>query len=408
MKSKRIITVGSLCLMLILVALSAVMACTPKGAAPPPEAKTLKIGAIWTLSGYGSEAEILMKEGAEMCRDWINEKGGITIKGEKYLIELIIEDSKASNDGAVAAAIKLVEQDQVKFILGQVHPMQIIAAGSVTEPAKVLRSLTWGGGVPGTLGSDVPYTFRVVPCGLEVTPITYDYLVENYPNVKTVSIINPDDPGGQAFTAVSEIMAQAHGLTVVAKEFYPDYEQQDFYPVLTKVLAAKPDAIDSGTGFPLPTTLKLKQARELGFTGPMFNQSPVRLDTILSIVGKEFGTNYFNVSLDVNMPNCPPMIKELQKRWEAKSTAPFEFERFQGWDALWCLTQAIEKAQSLDTTEVKTAWENMTTIEATFGTSHMGGLKTYGANNLVVTPVPVSRLMNGKVESTKWYMPDIP
>ena len=110
-------------------------------------AKTLKIGAIYSLTGLGSEIEPILRNGSELCRVWINEKGGITIKGEKYLIDLIVEDQKGVVDGAVAAATKLVERDKVKFIIGQIVPDVIIAAASVTEPAKVLRSLAWGGGI---------------------------------------------------------------------------------------------------------------------------------------------------------------------------------------------------------------------------------------------------------------------
>jgi branched-chain amino acid transport system substrate-binding protein len=406
MKSKRIITVGSLCLILMLVAISAVMACAPS---PPPEAKTLKIGAIYSLTGLGSEIETICRNGSELCKDWINEKGGITINGEKYLIDLIVEDQKGVVDGAVGAAIKLVEQDQVKFIVGQVVPDVVIAAASVTEPAKVLRSLAWGGGIPGTMNPDTPYTFRPVVCGAEVIPVNYDYLVDTYPNVKTVALTNPDEPGGQFFMHISrDVEAPKHGLTVVAAEFHDPQEQQDFYPVLTKLLAAKPDALDIGTGFPIPLSLKLKQARELGFTGPVFSPSPVELYTILDIAGKEYCYDYFNGSMDIESPNVPPMIKEEKQRWEAKYGTRYMFESFQGWDALWCLTQAIEKAQSLDPTAVKTAWENMSSIETSYGTGHMGGLQTYGVNHLVVRQCPISEFVNGEVKLIKWYVPEIP
>lgn len=73
------------------------------------EAKTVKIGSIYSLSGPGSEVNILMQRGVAMCKDWINAKGGITVKGEKYLIEIVSEDDKASAEGAVTAATKLVQ-----------------------------------------------------------------------------------------------------------------------------------------------------------------------------------------------------------------------------------------------------------------------------------------------------------
>jgi branched-chain amino acid transport system substrate-binding protein len=371
-------------------------------------AKTLKIGAIYSLTGLGSEIETICRNGSELAKDWINEKGGITIKGEKYLIDLIVEDQKGVVDGAVAAATKLVERNQVKFVIGQIVPDVVIAAASVTEPAKVLRSLAWGGGIPAVMNPDTPYTFRPVLSGAEVIPVNYDYLIDTYPNVKTVALINPDEPGGQFFMMRSKQEAEKRGLKVVAAEFHDPQEQQDFYPVLTKLLAAKPDALDVGTGFPIPGSLKLKQARELGFKGPVFSPSPVELYTILDIAGKDFAYDYFNGSMDIKSPDVPPMIKEIQKRWEAKFKSRFMFESFQGWDALWCLVQAIEAAQSFDPTVVKTTWEKMKSIKTSYGTGHMGGLKTYGVNHLVVRPCPISAFAKGEVKLIKWYTPEFP
>ncbi len=371
-------------------------------------AKTLKIGAIYSLTGLGSEIEPVLRNGSELCRDWINEKGGITIKGEKYLIELIVEDQKGVVDGAVAAATKLVERDKVKFVIGQIVPDVIIAAASVTEPAKVLRSLAWGGGIPAVMNPKTPYTFRPVLSGAEVIPVNYTYLVDTYPNVKTVALTNPDEPGGQFFMMRSRQEAEKRGLKVLAAEFHDPQEQKDFYPVLTKLLATKPDALDVGTGFPIPGSLKLKQARELGFRGPVFSMAPVELYTILDIAGKDFAYDYFNGSMDIKSADLPPMIKEMKKRWEVKFKSRFMFESFMGWDALWCLVQAIEAAQSLDPTVVKTTWENMKSIKTSYGTGHMGGLKTYGVNQLVVRPCPICAFFKGEVKLIKWYTPEFP
>jgi len=373
-----------------------------------PAPKTLKIGAMYSLTGDMSTVEIMLRDGAMLCQDWINEKGGITINGEKYLIELGVEDTKSTVDGAVAAATKMVEQDKVKFIIGLVRPDMTIACSSVTEPAGVLRSLDWDGN-PATMSANTPYTFRPILAGAEMIPILYGYLVETYPNVKSVAILNSDEPGGQGFTKASEGVAAVYGLQVVASELTPT-GTQDYYSVLTKLLAAKPDALDLGSGNPMEVGLRFKQARELGFTGPIFNLTPVSLYNILDMAGKDFCHDYFNPSLDMQSSTVPPMMKELQKRWEAKYGTLFQanFESFQGWDTLWCLVQAIEAAQSLDPAAVKTAWEKMPSIETCYGTGHMGGLQTYGIKHLVVRQQCISRLEKGQVELIKWYTPEFP
>ena len=58
--------------------------------------KALRIGFLTGLTGFASDSERVHLQGAELARDMINEKGGVTIKGEKYLVELVPEDHKCT------------------------------------------------------------------------------------------------------------------------------------------------------------------------------------------------------------------------------------------------------------------------------------------------------------------------
>jgi len=391
-----------------LVSIAVVLALTVACAAPTaPAAKTIKVGAIYSFSGPGSEGEIIAKDAVPIVRDWINDNGGVTINGEKYLIDTIIEDGKGTVEGFVAAATKLVNVDKVKFIIGGNRPDLIFAIQSVTEPAKVLLSMGFGGGVPGIIGPDKPLSFWPSPHGAEEIKINYQYLVETYPNVKTVALINEEGPGGDFFGAVSQAVAKAHGLNVVSMEMYP-VGTRDFYPVWTKVLATKPDMVDSGVAFGEQLAGILKQGRELGYTGVIFTAGPISMDLILGMVGKDYGDKYLSNTF-VNSPDMPPMLNQITKMLEDKNipairTSDVTLE----WDSLWCSAQAIEKAQSLDPTEVAATWEKMTSIETSFGTGHMGGLKTYGSNHLVVRVIPITTLMKAEAQTVKWIMPEVP
>jgi branched-chain amino acid transport system substrate-binding protein len=406
MKTWKEKLVGSIGMILMLV----MLAIAPSaGAAPATEAKTLEIGVIACLTGPGSDTELIILNGAKLARDWINNKGGVTVKGQKYQIKLLVEDIKSSAEGTTTATIKLVQQDKVKFILGPVVPFMTTAAAQITEPAKVLRSLFWGAAIPDEINPKTPYTFRAIIGGAEMIPGNYDYLVKTFPNVKRVAILSPDEPGGHFFTAVSKKQAEAHGLTVVATESYP-WGTQDFYPVWTKILASKPDAVDCGPQLVQPAASILKQGREMGFKGAGFSLSPCSLDLIKETVGRDGATNYFNGSLDVKSPKMTPMIKQITKLWGETYRTSLEKngDSLLGWDALWCLVQAIEEANSLDPTVVAKTWENMRKIETSSGTGKMGGLKTYGLNHVVVKPVALSKLNKGQVEFVEWYTPNIP
>src|SRR6201994_1519402 len=88
-----------------LIAAGAVAA-DPAGAGPPPA--QIKIGFHAPQSGPAAADGKSSATGAEIARDWINEKGGVL--GQK--IELVIYDDQNKPDQAVPIANKLIGQDK--------------------------------------------------------------------------------------------------------------------------------------------------------------------------------------------------------------------------------------------------------------------------------------------------------
>lgn len=86
--------------------------------AAAPAAKTLKIGALLSVTGWFTPHDGPDWHEVQIAADMINEKGGINIKGEKYKVELVLEDGKSTLDGVTVAANRLVFDDGVKFIVG--------------------------------------------------------------------------------------------------------------------------------------------------------------------------------------------------------------------------------------------------------------------------------------------------
>lgn len=102
------------------------------------ETKTLKIGLVASMTGPLAPAFKSAITAAKPAADFMNQRGGVTIKGQKYQIEIITADDQSSPAGAVAAANSLLQQD-VKFIIPPVFPIFNMALGPVCEEAKILR-----------------------------------------------------------------------------------------------------------------------------------------------------------------------------------------------------------------------------------------------------------------------------
>jgi ABC-type branched-subunit amino acid transport system substrate-binding protein len=158
MKRRKLLTLAvGICLAVIMAFLSLMSACPSPAPEPPapqpptpqlptpqppePEVKTLQIGANMSLLGWFSGGDMLQMQGLELARDMINERGGIDIKGQKYLIELVVEDNKSAGDGTAAACTKLIHDQNIKFMVGA-SAFMAAAAAPICEPARVLRSLS--------------------------------------------------------------------------------------------------------------------------------------------------------------------------------------------------------------------------------------------------------------------------
>lgn len=364
------------------------------------EAKTLRIGGLFCLTGFGSGSEAYIAQGAKLSEEWVNNTGGLTIKGEKYKVELVSEDMKGTADGTVAAATKLAHDHKVKFVVGTVVPYMVQAAGTVLEPAKVLRVALYNCGMPSEYGPTTPYMFLNYDATIEGMTSSLQYLKEAYPKAQSVTYIIPDDGSVPYLDKIFRQKASALGIKVAATEKWA-HTIEDFTPVITKVLASKPDAIAFANGWPQATGSMLKIAREMGFKGPIFGGNYDDAYQIKEIAGKEASTNFFIHQVDLDSPEMTPMIKEIVKMAKAEYGKVYGMHPF-GFNAIYVLKQAIEKAQSTDPTVVRDTWEKMTAIDTIYGPGKMGGLKTYGINHTVCAPCPIVTLMNGEVKWAKW------
>src|SRR2546427_34513 len=228
------------------------------------EDKTLTIGVLGPLSGGAASYGVELVRGAEMKADEINKAGGLKVGGDVYKIKLIVYDHKASAADAATAANKLVSQDKVKYIIGNTVGATCNAVQTVTEPQKVLFAFVcWG---TKNLGPDKPYSFRSMLSQWEVAEPFYRWIKEKHPTIKRVAIISPNDTSGlDTNTAVVKAI-KSLGFELVAEETY-ERGTKDFYPLLTKMMAQKPDMLDVAAAPPGEAALLVKQARELGFKG---------------------------------------------------------------------------------------------------------------------------------------------
>jgi branched-chain amino acid transport system substrate-binding protein len=403
MKTKKLLMLFGVILITVIFLTSPFMATFAKVA--PPNAKTLKIGAIISMTGFASASEMLIWQGIQLFEQWINEKGGITIKGQPYVIQFVAEDGQSSADGAVASATKLIHDHGVKFIVGPVMPFMVVASGTVTEQAKVIRVALYNCYMPDEYGPKTPYTFIANDCTVDFMTPNMQYMKEAYPKAKTITVLTPDDGAPPYLEPIFKKKAEAEGLKPLGFVTWP-LDTQDFTAVTVKALATKPDSLFLINGWPIHMGSMLKVAREMGFTGPVLACHEDPYD-IREVAGRAASTDFYTHNIAIEAPEMTPMIKEIAKLAKAKfgRTSP---THVWGWSPSWSLVQAVQEAQSLDPTAVKDKWEKMKTIQTPYGPGKMGGKKTYGINHSVSAPMPLTGLKNGEVVWIKWQEVPMP
>jgi ABC-type branched-subunit amino acid transport system substrate-binding protein len=393
---------GALGVVFVFALVAMGMSAQPSLAAEP---KILKIGAADSLTGWMAAGEQPTNDGAKLAVAWINDKGGITIKGVKYKLQLVTEDAKSSPEGMAAACTKLVEKEKVKFIIGGVNPVMNIAASSVTEEAGVMRLAHYTCGNPDEFDPKFSLTY-FANSSIQAARPMLAYVREKYPNAKGIALSHPGDGGEKYRVKNITPIAKEYGFDIVFSAEWPG-ETVDFTPFVKKALAAKPDLYVFTDGWAYHAGAQIKALRGLGFNGPVASFDSEIVSEVLAITGPEMIEGYSACSWELFDPNMKPVFKNALLPRVIKSGNSNPWQAW-GWQTLWTMVQMIESAQSLDPVAVSKNVAKIKTIETLYGPARIGGEKTFGMRVAVCPPQAIFISKNGKPVFVRWVDTYVP
>ena len=176
---------------------------------------------------------------------------------------------------------------------------------------------------------------------------------------------------------------------------------EDFYPVLTKALEKKPDAIDVVFCIEPWSAGIINQSRELGFKGPIYASVALLgdINILKGMLNPDYAYDLFQMGPDVQSPDMPSIVKEYRVLIEKQIKMPLNTAHITVLDAVYAIVQGIEKAQSIDTDKVAQALENMKSIDTAYGRGRMAGEDFFGVNHVIRRPIAISGIRNGQVFS---------
>jgi branched-chain amino acid transport system substrate-binding protein len=196
----------------------------------------VKIGMIDPLTGvYAAPAgnEVM---GAKLAVEQINAKGGILGRP----IDLLVEDSANDVGTGVQKARKLIERDEVNFIVGDVNSGIALAISQVTNEKKILHIVS-GGHTDGITGKDCKWNvYRVCNTTRMEANSVCDILFSKYG--KKWHFITPDYSFGHTLQQAGAANLEKLGGTMTGNELTP-VGTTDFSAYLIKARAANPDVL---------------------------------------------------------------------------------------------------------------------------------------------------------------------
>jgi branched-chain amino acid transport system substrate-binding protein len=304
-------------------------------------ADPVKIGIPIALSGPASVAAPSTLQAAQLAVDEINAKGGIL--GRQVMIETA--DDRSGAAGGQKAYDSLVFDKKVDVLIS-----------AETSAAR-------NAGLPSVSRGKVPFVYTSFYEGhscnrfmyidawvpdQQVAPIV-DYFMKQY-HAKTYFLIGSDYAFGRGMLNFTKTYIESRGGKVVGNEYLP-MDGSDWTPIISKLEAAKPDAVITSTSGGAPNITLTKQLRAAGVKIPYGNLA-VDEDTAKSMGADANGifiSGSYVTSIDT--PANHAFLAAMAKRFGSVAKTPNELS-VPEYDAVYLYKAAVEKAGSFDTAKV--------------------------------------------------------
>ena len=347
--------------------------------------KQIALGCSIPLSGPAAPTGITTQRTIEHALELINAKG-IKIGPDRYTIVAQFYDNKYVPAEAVTVVEKMLA-DGVRYLYssGSGNSVPVVEK---TTAVKCIQ-LSGASGKDHLTNPKYPYSFRVQPCN-ETAYAVYPWLKTAFPEIKRVANLGPSDEAGFTETADRRMLAGKYGYTSGANEFFKR-GALDFYPVATRLADDKPDMIDFGGTIGRDQGLAVKALRELGYKGHiLLGYSDAK--SFVEIAGADAAEG--TLMFDTLAAPQNDAERALQDWWLKKYGPPMPSFSYLMYDWPFILAQAIEQAQSVDTTKVADALRT-TVYHGLFGEERFGMAGVYGMNSSLTRDIPMAVIKKG-------------
>ncbi len=298
---------GMMILLLVAIFSLALVACDAIGGIGGTD-EPYRIGVMESVTGPGETYGNVAVQAKQMAVDEINAAGGVNGR----MIELIVEDEKCNAQDAITAYRKLTDVDGVKIILGTSCSGAMLGAAPLAEEEGVV--MFSGLATNPDIANAGDYIFRTSMSDAQVGIDTGNVLWAD--GVRTLATITEATDYAEGVRRTSVEQFEKRGGQVVGEERYAS-DVTDFRSQLTKLLNANPDGLHVAAQSEFTGGTIVKQARELGYEGPIYSDIVPIGTTALEIAGDAAtGMKAITADLDPANSKAQEVIANFRARYD--------------------------------------------------------------------------------------------
>lgn len=341
-------TTASWVILIGVALVSVIPGCKSKSKETSADLTEIRIGEYASLTGTTATFGTSAHRGVQLAIAEANAAGGV--KG--IPIRLITEDDTSKPDVARTVVTKLVTQDKVMAVLGEVASTRSLAAAPVCQQYKVPMITPASTNPEVTRKGD--YIFRVCfTDDFQAAVVAHFAWDQGYRRAAIFKDIKNDY--SVAFAANFAAEFKKLGGEIVAEQVFQEGDT-DFKAQLTTLRAANPDTVLI-PGYYSEVGTIARQAREVGLKVPLLGGDGWDSPKLVpgaggpggALEGCFFSNHYF--SPELKEPKTQEFIKRFRDEYGANPDALAAL----GYDAASLLIDALKRATSLNTQALRDA-----------------------------------------------------
>ncbi len=292
----------------VLLGLLAIIAAAAISCGGDDEDDPFVIGVMESVTGPGQTYGAVAVQAKQLAVEEINAAGGINGR----MLELIVEDSKCAAQDSITAYRKLTDVDGVKIILGTSCSGAMLGAAPLAEEDGVI--MFSGLATNPDIADAGDYIFRTALNDLQLGIDTGNVIWADGARKLATITEATDYAEGVRRTSVEQF--QKRGGELAAEERYAS-DITDFRTQLTKLLNADPDALHIASQSEFSGGTIIKQARELGYEGPIYSEIVPVGATALEIAGDAAtGVKAILADLDPSNTTAQEVLANFRERYD--------------------------------------------------------------------------------------------